>query len=147
MGFKMSPDTTSRSLWTVIIRAILADSLNTTLEYIMVTGALVIWPSAISLALHLKYSILILNTMWHCTNWCPMGASFPSHKISNATLTFSSSLFIASAHKVLLIFAIRTRACSIVLGSSMPNLWLVVKYQICCFLMLAIILSLFLSTS
>ena len=104
------------------------------------------WPPATSLALHLKSSILISNTIWHCTNWWPMGTDFPSGNTLNATLTFSISLDIASAHKVLPFLASNARASSTVLGSSIPNLRLLFRYLVCHLLMLAIILSLFLST-
>ena len=68
----------------IIIRSILTVFCDTMLAYVIVAG------HATSLALHLKTSILISNTLWHCTNWWPMGAFSPSEKISNATLTFSS---------------------------------------------------------
>ena len=73
-----------------------------------------------------------------------MGTDFPSGKTSNATLTFSISLDIALAQKILPFLASRARACSTV--SSMPNLQLLFSYLVGLFLMLAIILSHFLST-
>ena len=80
---------------------------DTMLEYVIVASALVMWPPATSLAFCLKSSILILNTILHHTNWWPMGTDFLSGKTSNATLTFSISLDIASAHKVLPFLASR----------------------------------------
>ena len=85
-------------------------------------------------------------TIWHCTNWWPIGADFPCSKTSNATLTFSISLDIAFTHKVSPFLASRARACFTVIGSSMPNLWHFFKYLVCHFLTLATILSLFLCT-
>ena len=83
-------------------------------------------------------------TIWHCTNWWPIGADFSCSKTSNATLTFSISLDIAFTRKVSPFLASRARACFTVIGSSMPNLWLFFKYLVCHFLTLATILSLFL---
>ena len=131
----MLPNLTSRSLRAAIIKPILTISHNTMLAYEIVTSDSVMWPPVTSLAFCLKSLILMSNTMWHQTNWWPMGIGFPSGKTSNATLTFSISLDIASAHKV-----------STVSGSSMLNLWLFFKYWDCCILMLAISLSLLLST-
>ena len=135
--------TTSRSLRVAIIKAILTVSLSTMLAYIIVASASVMWPPVTSLAFHLKSSILISNIIWHSTNWWPMGNDFPSGKTSNSTLTFSISLDIASVPKVLQFLASRAIACFTVLGSSMPNLWLLFRYLVCCFLTLAIILSFF----
>ena len=142
----MAPNLTSRSLRAAIINAILTVSLDTKLAYVIVVDASVMWSPATSLVFHLKSSILRSNSIWHHTNWWSMGTDYPSGKISNATLIFSISLDIASAHKVLLLLALRARACSTVLGSSMWNLWLFFKYPVCYFLMLATNLSLFLST-
>ena len=103
------------------------------------------WPPVTSLAYHLKSSILTLITMWHCSNWWPMGIDFPSDNTSNAVLTFCITLDIASAHRVLPFLASRVRACSTFLRSCMPNLWLFFRYLVCCLLLLAIVLSLYLS--
>ena len=121
-------DLTSRSFRAAIIKTILAVSLDTTLAYIIVAGDSVMWLPATNLAFHLKFSILILNTIWHCTNWWHMGTDFPYGNTSNATLTFSFFLDIASAHKVLPFLASRANACYTVLGSFMTNSWFFFKY-------------------
>ena len=75
-----------------------------------------------------------------------MGTDFPSGNILNATMKFFISLDMASAHRVLPFLASRVRAYSTVLGSSIPNSWLLFRYLVCHFLMLVIIVSLFFST-
>ena len=142
----MLPDLISRSLRVAIIKAILTVSQDTALAYVIVTSALVMWHPAISLVFCLESSMLTSNTIWHHTSWLPIGTDFPSRKMSNATLTFSISFGIASAHKVLSFLAFRTKVFSTVLGSSMTNLLPFLKYLVCFLLMQAIILSLFLST-
>ena len=113
-------------------------SLTTTLPCVIFAGALIMWLLTTSMVLHLKFSILMSSSIWHHTNWWPKGVFDPSGKIFNATLIFC--LAITSAHRVL---ASRARSCSTILEISIPNLLLF--YLVCYFLMLATILSLFLS--
>ena len=89
--------------------------------------------------------LLMLNTTWYCTNgWC-REASVPSDTIVNTTLTIYNTFPVVSGHEVLSFLKSNARDCSTVLGSCMPNIWLVFRYLACYFLMLINILSLFLS--
>ena len=69
---------------------------------------LILWWEIIAHS-HSWYSSSII---WHCANWWPMDALFPCGRMSNATLIFSNSLDVASAHKVMPFLASRARACS-----------------------------------
>ena len=105
----------------VAINSIQTDSLETTVAHVIIDGSLVMWPPTTSWALCLKPSILISNTMWHCTKWHPMGALSQSGSILNATLTFFTSFLVLQCQKVLLFLASRASAFSTVWGSSILN--------------------------
>ena len=124
-----------------IIKSILTVSINTVLAFIIVACGSFIWPPVTTLAFCLKSSIWY----WILQNWLPRGTDFPPGKTLNATLTVTNALDLSFTHKVLPFLAFKARACSMVLGCFMPNLWLLFKYLVCCFTMLAIILSLFLN--
>ena len=129
----MSPNLTLRCMRSKNIKAILTVYFDTTMAYI------------ISLTFHLKSFIVISNSICHHTYWLPMDTGFPSGKTLNANLTFFLLLNIALAHKFLPFLALKARASSTVLESSVPKLWLFFKCVVCHFLKLAIILSLSLS--
>ena len=87
------------------------------------------------LALCLKSSILISNTIWYHINWWSMGAFFPSGNFVGYCM----------CPQCIAILDIQGQSLIHSLRESMPNLWYFFRYLFCHLFTLAIILSIFLS--
>ena len=82
-AFCISDVFTSRSFNAAKVRAILTDSLETTLANVKLLGASTKWPPATRCAFLEKSSILTENTMWHFMYWEPIGGLSTSSRILN----------------------------------------------------------------
>ena len=120
--------------------------LVTTLHYVMVSGVLVIWPPTTRHAFLWNSSILMSNTIWQLTYWSPLCGFLPSGIIWNAIFTCSISFCMASHQMVFPFFLSMTYASFTILGSSIPNSWVLSSYWVLCFLTMEIIPSLFFRT-
>ena len=112
-AFCISDVFTSRSFNAAKVRAILTDSLETTLTYVK----LLTW-----FAFQETSSILIENTMWHFIYWKPIGGVSSSSRILNATFTELNSFCIAFHHRSFPFSLSNVTASSTVLGTLIPNL-------------------------
>ena len=136
-AFWISHARMSRSFNVATVRAIRTESLDTTDEYIMEDGSVVVCPPTTSLALRLKSSpSLTSKIILHLICWYPIGIS--SLRFSNtltASRTFFISFVIAFHNKVSpFSFSIRI-ASSTVLVTRIPYLWVLSQY-LCVFEMM-----------
>ena len=122
-AFKTSPTFTWRSFNAAYVNAIRTVSRDTTLAYVIVSGAFVWCPPATKRAFLWKFSIFTSNIIWQWIRWYPFGARSPSGRILNAARTFFISLAIASAQRVLPFILSNSSASSTDFGTAIPNLW------------------------
>ena len=132
----------SRSFNAAIVRAIRTESLDTTDEYVVEAGAVVVWPPSTSIALRLKFSpSLTSKIIWHLICWYPIGMS--SLRFSNtlkAGCTFFIYFMIAYHHKVSPLSLSIRMASSTALGTRIPYLWVLSQY-LCIFKMMRSLFS------
>ena len=76
----------------------------------------------------------------------PIWGFLPSGMVWNVTVTFSISFWMASCERVFPLFSLMATAFLTILGSSSPNLWVLLRYQTLCHFTLEIMLSFFFKT-